>query len=205
LGVRVLSTLEAETPSAERGRREADRAAPPHFRPGAEGYQLAYLGVATDHPALLGATITGDDSAIAAVVACNLAAVAAEEARNTLVVDLDPGCSASAALHTRATTGIANILLQSSSWADARVAARVGRDRTVDLVPFGIPTQPIATADLVALLSRDASRLQRHYDAIFVVARPGDVGNGLAAALPAPDVIYCARPGVTPLRHLRDE
>src|SRR5439155_5367945 len=39
LGVRVLSTVEPHMPSAERGRRQADRSAPPYFDPGAEGYQ----------------------------------------------------------------------------------------------------------------------------------------------------------------------
>jgi hypothetical protein len=205
LGVRVLSTVETPMPSVERGRREADRAAPPYFDPGAEGYQLAYLGLATDHPTLLTATVTGDDLGIAAVVACNLAAVAADEARSTVVIDLEPSCSASAALRARVEPGIVDILQQRASWPDARVAARVGRDKTVDLVPFGIAPSPPSPAELTALLQQDGSRLARYYDAIFVLMNSEYAANGLPAALPSPQVVYCARPGITPLRHLREQ
>jgi Mrp family chromosome partitioning ATPase len=209
LGVRVLSSVETQMPSAERGRREADRAAPPYFDPSAEGYQLAYLGLATEHPTLLAATITGDDPAIAAVVACNLAAISADEARNTLVVDLEPSCSVSAALRTRVHPGIVDILRGDVSWPDVTIAAAVGRDKTVDLVPYGAGASapslaPPAAPELAALLRKDAARLARYYDAIFVAAAPEDTAAGLPAALPSPDVVFCAQPGITPLRHLRD-
>ena len=205
LGVRVLSTVETPMPSVDRGRREADRAAPPYFDPGAEGYQLAYLGLATEHPTLLTATVTGDDTNIASIVACNLAAIAADEARSTLVVDLEPACSASAALRARVEPGIADILRHEATWPDARVAARVGRDRTVDLVPFGVAVPRPSTNELIALLQQDGNRLARYYDAIFVLADAEDVANGIPAALPSPEVVFCARPGITPLRVLRDQ
>ena len=204
LGVRVLSSVETQMPSAERGRRQADRAAPPYFDPSAEGYQLAYLGLATEHPTLLAATITGDDPAIAAVVACNLAAISADEARNTLVVDLEPSCRASAALRTRAQPGIVDILGRDVSWPDVTIAAAVGRDKIVDLVPYGLGASPAPAQELAALLRKDAARLARYYDAIFVTTAPGDAAAGLPAALPSADVVFCARPGITPLRHLRD-
>ena len=77
LGVRVLSTIEPSAPSIERTRRQSDREAPRYVDPNAEGYQLAYLGLATEHPTVLSAIVTGDDPRISAVVACNLAAIAA--------------------------------------------------------------------------------------------------------------------------------
>lgn len=204
LAVRVLSTVEPGMPSVERGRRRADRAAPPHLDPGNEGYQLAYLGLATGHPALLSATVTGDEPAITAVVACNLAAVAAEEARTTLVLDLDPSCMVSAVLRTRAQPGIAEILGGDSSWADVRIAAQVGRDKSVDLVPFGIPASRPTPDRIVALVQQDGSRLARYYDAIFAAASPDVVSAGLAPTLPSPDVVYVVRPGVTSLGALRE-
>jgi Mrp family chromosome partitioning ATPase len=203
LGVRVLSTVETTLPSAERGRRQADRAAPPYFDPSAEGYQLAYLGLATDHPALLTVTVTGDDPAISAIVACNLAAVAAEEARNTLVLDLDPRSSGSAALRARATPGITDIRNGRAQWPDVTVQAAVGRDKSVDLVPRGLGG--LSGADAVALLQRDEGRLARYYDAIIVLASPEMITDGLPAALPAGDLVYCAQPTLTPLRALREE
>jgi Mrp family chromosome partitioning ATPase len=202
LAIRVLSTVEPAMPSVERGRRRADRAAPPYLDPGAEGYQLAYLGLATGHPTLLSATVTGDEPSIAAVVACNLAAVAAEEARTTLVLDLDASCSVSAALRTRVQPGITEILAGAASWPDARVAAQVGRDKSVDLVPFGMPSSRPAPDKLVALVRQDGSRLARYYDAIFAATNPDVVSAGLPDALPSADVIYVARPGYTSLRVL---
>lgn len=204
LGVRVLSTVETPMPSAERGRRQADRAAPPYFDPGAEGYQLAYLGLATEHATELMASVTGDDPAIAAVVACNLAAIAADEARNTLVLDIEPSCSASAALRARAHPGIIDLLNHSVSWPDATIAAQVGRDKSVDLVPYGVGARP-PVERLLALVRQDADRLIRYYDAVILLAAVADIAAGLPAALPSPEVVYCAQPGITPLRKLRDE
>jgi Mrp family chromosome partitioning ATPase len=203
LGVRVLSRVETTLPSVERGRREADRAAPPYFDPSAEGYQLAYLGLATDHPALLTVTVTGDDPAIAAIVACNLAAVSAEEARSTLVLDLDPRSNASAALRARVAPGFVDVKNGTAEWADVTLQARVGRDKSVDLVPRGLGA--LSIADTVALLQRDEGRLARYYDAIVVLASPDGIAEGLPASLPATDLIYCAQPTLTPLRALRAE
>lgn len=203
LGIRVLATVETPMPSVDRGRREADRQAPPYFDPGAEGYQLTYLGLATDHPMLLAATVTGDDPSITAVVASNLAAVAADEARNTIVMDLDPTRRTSAALRGRTAPGVADIVERRASWPDATVSMPVGRDKRVDLVPFG---GGHASGDAVmALLRQDAERWSRYYDAVFVVAPPDLASAGIASALPSADVIYCAQPGITPLRPLKTQ
>jgi Mrp family chromosome partitioning ATPase len=202
VGVRVLSTVEPSAPSADRGRREADRAAPPYLDPVAEGYQLAYLGLATDHPTVLMATVTGDDPTIAAVVACNLAAVAADEARNALIIDLEGSCAASAVLRARSKPGVVDIVTRSASWPDVTTPARIGRDKTVDLVPHG-PSQPVTPQQFAALLKQDALRLARYYDAIIVLASVADAAEGVPAALPSPEIIFCAQPGITPLRQLR--
>lgn len=202
LGARVLATVETPMPSVDRGRREADRAAPPYFDPGAEAYQLSYLGLATEHPTLLVTTVTGDDPGIAAVVACNLAAVAADEARNTLVVDLEATCRASAALRARLEPGVTNIVAGQASWPDATVSARVGRDKSVDLVPCG--TGPVVEPGrIIELIRNDAMRLARYYDAVFLVAAPPLLVAGLPPALPSTDVIYCVQPGITPLKQLK--
>jgi Mrp family chromosome partitioning ATPase len=203
LGVRVLSSVEPTPPNAERGRRQADRAAPPYLDPGAEGYQLAYLGLATDHPAVLTVTVLGDDPDIAAVVACNLAAVAADEARSTLVLDLDPRSSAAAALRARAVPGVAEVSRGTVQWADATISAPVGRHKSVDLVPRGEGS--LTPAAIAAVITRDASRLARYYDAIVALATPEQVTAGLVQALPSPNLVYCAQPGLTPLRELRAE
>jgi Mrp family chromosome partitioning ATPase len=205
LGVRVVSTAPTMIHSPDRGRREADRSAPPHFNPNAEGYQLAYLALATEHPSLLMATVTGDDPAIAAVVGCNLAAIAADEARNTLVIDLDPSGAAAAALRARSAPGITDIIERDTPWPAATTVARAGRDRVVDLVPYGSKDIQVDSARLSALLTRDANRMARYYDAVILIARPSDLVAGLATALPSRELLYCVQPGVTPLQQLREQ
>ena len=202
LGVRVLSTIETAMPTSDRGRREADRAAPPYFDPGAEGYQLAFLAIATENPEMLIVTITGDHPGITAVIACNMAAVAADEARNTLVVDLDPTCSASAALRVSASPGVVDVVQSRSTWPDVTIPATVGRDKSISLVPYGVDARASA-AEIIALVREGAERFGRYYDAVFLLASAADVAAGLPAALPAPEVVYCAQPGITPLRQLR--
>jgi hypothetical protein len=205
LGVRVISNAPTPIKSPDRGRRQADRSAPPYFNPSAEGYQLAYLALATEHPTLLMATITGDDPVIAAVVGCNLAAIAADEARNALVVDLDPSRAASAVLRARSQPGITDIILHDTPWPAATTAAEAGRDRVVDLVPYGSASSPIAFDRVSALLARDSNRLARYYDAVLLVARPEDLVAGLTASLPSPEFLYCAQPGITLLHELREQ
>ena len=203
LGVRVLSTIEPQPRSTERGRRQADRAAARHFAPNAEGFQLAYLGLSNSHPALLMATVTGDDPAIAAVVASNLAAVALDEARRPLIVDFDSAGGVSAALQTRAEPGVADIVRDKLAWPDTIVSSTAGRDRVVDLIPSG--TQPLSLAELTDFGEKEIARLARYYDAIIVNATPKQVNDGLLSSLPSSELVYCVQPGITPLNQLREE
>jgi len=203
LGTRVLSSVETMSPAVDRSRRQADRAAPPYLDPSAEGYQLAYLGLATAHPTVLMALVTGEDPSVAAVVAGNLAAVAAEEARNTLLVDLTRTCRASAALQARAASGVTDMISGRIGWPEATTRAAVGRDKTVDFVPSGVGEHP-APAALTGFLQEHGSRLTRYYDAALFVADYGDVAAGIAAALPIPEVVFCVEPGITPLKAVRE-
>lgn len=204
LGVRVLSSVEMSQPSAERGRRQADRAAPRYLSPTSEGYQLAYLGLSNSHPALLMATVTGDDPSIAAVVACNLAAVAVDEARHPLIIDLSPTFGASAALQARTTPGVTDIVRDKLAWPDTVISTTAGRDRTVDLIPFGSGSSLSGPA-FTEFVVGEVPRLARYYDAIIVNATADQITGGLPAQLPSPELVYCAQPGITPLNQLRDE
>jgi hypothetical protein len=57
--------------------------------------------------------------------------------------------------------------------------------------------------ELKGLLQRDITRLSRRYDALVLVSAPDQVMLGLPAALPIPDVVYCARTGQTPIAELK--
>ncbi|HKW10143.1 MAG TPA: hypothetical protein VJO33_07180 [Gemmatimonadaceae bacterium] len=203
-GVRVLSVIRPRPPSPERGRRMADRVAPPHIDPGNDAHQLVWLSVAPPSSSVLMLTISGENSLIAAIVAANLGAVAAEEARNVIVIDTDTQYSpVSSALRIDARPGLEDILNRRVSWPEATRHATIGRDRVIDVVPTGeAPAAPDAR-QLSDLLHRDAARLARHYDTVLIVASKELTMSGLPAALSMHDVVYCARLGYTRHSDLR--
>ena len=201
-GVRVLGVISPLPPSPERGRRSSDRAAPPYIDPGADGHQLIYLHIATAGANVLMLTVTGDNPAVSAVVAINFAAIAADEARSTLLIDTDAAASTvTAALRLRAGQGLSGLVSEKLSWPEAVRSARIGRESTIDVVPTG-PDAPTFQA-VSTLLQNDAVRLARRYDTIVIVSGAEQVLNGLPSVLPIPDVIYCVRAGQTPIAQLR--
>ena len=201
-GVRVLGVISPLPPSPERGRRSSDRAAPPYIDPGADGHQLIYLHIATAGANVLMLTVTGDNPAVSAVVGINFAAIAANEARSTLLIDTDAAASTvAAALRLRASQGISGLVSEKVSWPEAVRSTRIGRESSIDVVPTG-PDAPTFQA-VSALLQNDAVRLARRYDTIVIVSAAEQVRNGLPSVLPIPDVIYCVRAGHTPIAHLR--
>ena len=203
-GVRVLGTIKPLPPSPERGRRAADRAGPPYLDPGADGHQLIYLTVATAGSSVVMLTVTGDSAAVRAVVAINFAAIAADEARATLLIDTDATTSAvSSALRLRPSAGLSGVLGGKTEWPDAIRTTRVGRDRSIEVVPSGHGNPELST--ITVLLERDSARLTRRYDAIVLVSSVEQVSGGLPAAMPIKDVLYCARAGQTPIAQLKKD
>lgn len=201
-GMRVLGVIKPLPRSPERGRRASDREGPPYIDPGADGHQLIYLSVATAGANVVMVSITGDNPAVSAVVAINFAAIAAQEARDTLLIDTDTASSpVGSALRLPPSAGMRGLVDGSVGWPEATRVTRIGRDRTIDVVPSGHGELPVEGA--VELLERDAARLARRYDAVVMVAAPSQVAAGLAAALPIPDVVFCARAGQTPIAELK--
>ena len=201
-GVRVLGVIKPVASSPERGRRAADRAAPPYIDPGADGHQLVYLTIAPAGANVVMVTITGDSPGVSAVVAVNFATIAADEARGTILIDTDAATSSvSAALRLRPGAGVMGIVEGRADWGETTRETRIGRDRVIDVVPSGEGSA--APAEIAAILQRDIGRLSRQYDAIVLVSTPEQVIGGLAAALPIPDVLVCARAGTTPVSRLK--
>ncbi|HKN69349.1 MAG TPA: hypothetical protein VJW73_23880 [Gemmatimonadaceae bacterium] len=197
-GVRVISVIRPRPPSPERGRRMADRAAPPHIDPANDAHQLVWLFVAPPASSLLLLTITGDSSLIAAIIAANLGALAAEEARNVIVIDTDSASSpVSSALRLRREPGLREILDGRVSWPEATQQATIGRDRVIDVVASGAGYSVTDIGRISDLLRRDAARMARHYDTILISASRDATFSGLPGALPMHDVVYCARLGIT--------
>lgn len=201
-GVRVLGVIHPLPKSPERGRREADKAGPQYIDPGGDGHQLVYLTIATVGSNTVMVTVTGDSPTIAAVVAVNFAAIAADEARSTILIDTDSAASSvTAALRLRGSAGMSGMVNEGMGWADVRRTARLGRDRTVDVVPSGTSDLPAEAVSEV--LRRESPRLVKRYDAIVVVSSPEHVVAGVPAALPVADVLYCARAGQTSIADLQ--
>jgi Mrp family chromosome partitioning ATPase len=204
-GVRVISVIRPRPPSPERGRRMADRVAPPHIDPANDAHQLVWLFVAPPPSALLMLTISGENSLIAAIIAANLGALAAEEARNAIVIDTDSRSSpASSALRLPAEPGLLDIVNGRVGWPEATQHATIGRDRVIGVVPSGLYQSSGDSARIAELLRRDAARMGRHYDTVFIVASETTTLSGLPGALPMHDVIYCAQLGVTRHAHLKN-
>jgi len=200
-GARVLGVIKPLAPSPERGRRAADRNGPPYLDPGADGHQLIYLTIATAGTDVVMLTVTGDDPAVSAIVAVNFAAIAAQEARATLLVDTEPADTVETMLRLPPSPGVMGLIEGKVSWPEAIRPARTGRDRTIDVVSSGHGTLPLE--DLRGLFQRDIARLSRRYDAVILVSSPDQVSMGLPTALPIPDVVYCARTGQTPIAELK--
>lgn len=201
-GVRVLGTIAPVARVPERTRRIEDRAVSPYLDPGADGHQLVYLTTATAGSNVVMLTVTGDHPGVAAVVAMNFAAIAADEARETLLIDTGgTTASVTAALHVRSGAGFRAVAAGEREWNEVTSTVRLGRERTIDIVPSGAGEVPVAEA--VEVIRRDAPRLTQRYDALVLVCTPAQVTGGLAAALPVPDVLYCARVGMTPVEELR--
>jgi Mrp family chromosome partitioning ATPase len=201
-GVRVVGEIRRLPASPEHGRRIPDHSAPTYLDPGGDGHQLIYLTIATAGVNMVMLTVTGDSIAISAVVAINFAAIAADEARETLLIDTDGSTSTvTAALRIRSSGGLAAVAKGQADWQRVIRNSHLGRDRTIDVVPSGEGALP--AEEIVELLRRDGSTLPKRYDAIVVVSALDQVLSGVAAALPVPDVLYCVRVGQTPIAELK--
>lgn len=203
-GARVLATVRPRPRQPDRTRRSSDRDAPPYFDPGADGYQLTYLHVARTGASRLMLTIAGADTGLAAVVAVNVAAIAADEARSTILIDTDSRTSpVAAALRIHAEPGLADVLDRRTDWAEVTSQASVGRDRVIDVLPSGLTTTSRNPGEITALFQQEGARMARHYEAIVVVSSIDQAAAGLPGALPIPDTVICARVGHTRIADLQ--
>ena len=167
-GVRLMAAVVPVTRTAEVERRQANRIAPKYLDTKADSYQLAYLHVEQSVATPDVVAIVGDDADVSAIVAMNLAAIAAEDARSVLVIDAAGRSAAIRSLLPVSGTGdLSEIISGHRSWVDATAHVSVGRDKLIDVVTGVRVADP---SSLVALLNRDKQRLGKYYDTVFVVA-----------------------------------
>ena len=207
----VISPIRAHP---DRMRRSADKATSPLLNPSAPGYRVAYLHLAREWAGanrLPMVAVTGDESDVVASVAANVAVAAAYDSRVTLLIDADRiTAGASAIFGVSRTPGVEEAMAGRVAWAEAIVAATVGRGRTIDVIPPGDPPAPEAGQSVGADAGEQPhdegrmglERLARRYDVSVVAAPLGIADLGSAGPLVALDAIVCARVAYTTLARL---
>jgi Mrp family chromosome partitioning ATPase len=201
--VRVLSVIKPSS-MVERARRKSDVEAPPLIDVTSERYRTLYLHLAATEATVPVVTLTGDIPAVLATIASNVAAVAAYEARSTLLVDGDPSTSVIASiLRIESEPGLYGVLNEGLDLSAAIVTTTIGRDRPLDVLPSGHGRSGTAIPDAVEKVHAELARMERRYDFI-VIAVPGNYALlATNTIIPAPDVILCAQVAVTGIAELR--
>lgn len=201
-GTRVLTVVDPREQIVERARRQSDVEAPPVIDVISDTYRILYLHLSSLDAPVNAVTITGDDMDIASAVAVNVAAIAAYEARSTLVIDGDPvTCGIAGALRIPPDPGLTAVLAEKVALSDAVVFTTIGRDQMLAVLPSGKRMgQP--TPHAVAKVKGDLDRVSSRYDMIVLAAPLGQTKQDATTILPSNDVILCARMARTPLREL---
>ena len=202
-GLRVLAVILPKAPQPERTRRLADRNMSPLLDATSDTYRLLYLHIAGLDPRPSLITVSGDDTAITATVAANLAAAATYDARSTLLVDAElSACAVSSILGVRPEPGFGDVLAGRVDWTEAVVPATIGRERALDVIPSGLCGEPTDGFDAQPT-RHSLARIARRYDLVVLIVGSQHIRQGDRSILPAPDLVYCARIGHTTLDSLR--
>lgn len=153
----------------ERARRAADRQIPAVLDPTFDAYRVVAWHLASQWPKDGIITVTGDDANVAAIVAANLAAVLANDARVTLLIDAELAKEpVRQLLGLPQSPGLSAVVENKRKWSEALVPVPVGRGRSMDVLPAGGRSSPLGPAESQALVG-EVQRAARRYDATIVV------------------------------------
>ncbi|MEP7381739.1 MAG: hypothetical protein ABI910_08640 [Gemmatimonadota bacterium] len=168
--VRVLGVARRRTVPADRLRRAADSTVPTSLDPTFDGYRVVAWHLSSQWPKDGIVTVTGDDMMVAATVAANLAAVMANDARVTLLIDSDLALEpVRTVLALPRSPGLVAVLENRRRWSESLIGVPVGRGRTLDILPAGVRATPLGPAESQALVG-EIQRAARRHDATIVVA-----------------------------------
>ncbi len=201
-GTRVLTVVDPREQIVERARRQSDVEAPPVIDVISDTYRILYLHLSSLDAPVNAVTITGDDMDIASAVAVNVAAIAAYEARSTLVIDGDPvTCGIAGALRIAPDPGLTAVLAEKVALSDAVVFTTIGRDQMLAVLPSGKRMGQPTVHNIVKVKS-DLERVSSRYDMIVLTAPLAQTKQDATTIVPSADVILCARMARTPLKEL---
>ncbi|MEP7347844.1 MAG: hypothetical protein ABI877_21415, partial [Gemmatimonadaceae bacterium] len=161
---RVLSVVGTRVIPEHRMRRATDRQRPLLLDPQLDAYRMLAWHISA-HPARNGVlVVTGDNPLVTAVIAANIAAVLADEARAVLLLDIDFSRNPIAdILQVPVALGIAAVLENRRQWSETIVQIAPGRGRTLDCIPAGVRSRSLGPAEREAL-GNEVQRAARRYD-----------------------------------------
>jgi Mrp family chromosome partitioning ATPase len=188
-GARVVATVRRREIPADRRRRSIDRMVPPVLDPTSDDYRLLALHVAVHLPEEGIVAVVAEQPVLAAVVAANLAAMFANEPRETLLVDamLDDECVAQV-LGIHSGPGLGAVIENRRRWSEVLSQIATGRDEAMDVLPSGRPRGLPGRAEAEVLI-REVERSARRYDVTIVVIPP----NAAYRMRPGRAVLLCAQ------------
>jgi ElaB/YqjD/DUF883 family membrane-anchored ribosome-binding protein len=164
---RIMAVVTPIARPNEHERRQGNRVAPRYLDISGDSYRLAYLHIEQSVASPDVVAIVGDDPDVCAIAAMNFAAIAVEDARSVLVIDVAGRSEAIRSLSPMTGRGdVADVISGRHAWGDATAQILVGRDKTIDVLTGDRPTPP---APMIELLHRDRRRLGANYDTVFLV------------------------------------
>jgi Mrp family chromosome partitioning ATPase len=196
--LRVLATVGLRSIPGDRSRRAADRALAPLLDPTGDEYRMVAWHLASQWPRDGVVTVAADEPMIAATIGANIAAVLANDARATVLIDtvfdLEP---VRRVLGLPASPGLAAVLDNRLRWSESLRPIDVGRSRTLEVLPSGHRSRLLGPSETQALMT-EVGRASRRHDAAVVIATTSSALRGRAGD----DVVLCAQLGRTRLASL---
>ncbi len=159
-------------------------------------FRLAYLSVSPAGNRAHSIVLTGDDPRIVAVIAARIARAAADDARATLVLDLDLERSPVAAqYHIRREPGLTDAILGVRLWREVALPIGASSGLSIDVVPSGVLRRE---ADAMHRTPELDEFLGEHDFCIFVASGARALRRA-AELMPHLPTILCVHEGVTSL------
>ena len=188
-GARVVAKIRPRDIPPERRRRAIDRMVPAVLDPTSDDYRLLAMHVAVHLPDDGIVAVVGEQPVMAAVIASNLAAIFANEPRETLLVDgvLNDECVAQV-LGIHSGPGLSAVIENRRRWSEVLSQISTGRDEVMDVLPSGRPRGLPGRAEAEVLI-REVERSARRYDVTVVVIPP----NASYRVRPGRAVLLCAQ------------